>query len=47
MATLRTVALNMNRLAGLRWIQSGLQAVMNDITALLPMARRWPKSGLV
>jgi hypothetical protein len=40
MATLRTAALNLLRLAGFRSIRSGLQAVMHDITALLAMARR-------
>ena len=40
MATLRTAALNLLRLAGFRSIRSGMQAVMHDITALLAMARR-------
>jgi len=35
MATLRTAALNLLRLAGLQLIRAGLQAVMHDITALL------------
>ena len=43
MATLRTAALNLLRLAGFRSIRSGLQAVMHDITALLAMARRQPE----
>jgi hypothetical protein len=43
MATLRTAALNLLRLAGFRSIRSGLQAVMHDITALLAMARRRPE----
>jgi predicted transposase YbfD/YdcC len=43
MATLRTAALNLLRLAGFRSIRSGLQAVMHDITALLAMARRQPQ----
>jgi predicted transposase YbfD/YdcC len=42
MATLRTAALNLLRLAGFRSIRSGMQAVMHDITALLAMARRRP-----
>jgi hypothetical protein len=40
MATLRTAALNLLRLAGFQSIRAGLQAVMHDITALLAMARR-------
>jgi hypothetical protein len=44
MATLRTAALNLLRLAGFRSIRSGLKAVMHDITALLAMARRQPAS---
>jgi predicted transposase YbfD/YdcC len=40
MATLRTAALNLLRLAGFRSIRSGMQAVMHDITALLAMAKR-------
>ena len=43
MATLRTAALNLLRLAGFRSIRTGLQAVMHDITALLAMARRRPE----
>ena len=43
MATLRTAALNLLRLAGFRSIRTGLQAVMHDITALLAMARRPPE----
>ncbi len=40
MATLRTAALNLVRLAGFQSIRTGLQAaVMHDITALLAMAR--------
>ena len=42
MATLRTAAMNLLRLAGFRSIRNGLQAVMHDITALLAMARRQP-----
>jgi predicted transposase YbfD/YdcC len=40
MATLRTAALNLLRLAGFRSIRAGMQAVMHDITALLAMAMR-------
>jgi len=40
MATLRTAALNLLRLAGFQSIRGGMQAVMHDITALLAMARR-------
>ena len=43
MATLRTEALNLLRLAGFRSIRSGKQAVMHDITALLAMARQSPQ----
>ena len=43
MATLRTAALNLLRLAGFRSIRTGLQAVMHDITVLLAMARRLPE----
>jgi len=43
MATLRTAALNLLRLAGYRSIRTGLQAVMHDITVLLAMARRPPE----
>ena len=43
MATLRTAALNLLRLAGFRSIRSGLQTVMHDIKALLVMARRQPE----
>jgi predicted transposase YbfD/YdcC len=42
MATLRTAATNLLRLAGFRSIRAGLQAVMHDITALLAMVRRRP-----
>jgi predicted transposase YbfD/YdcC len=44
LATLRTAALNLLRLAGFRSIRAGLQAVMHDITALLAMARRQPQA---
>jgi len=40
MATLRTAALNLLRLAGLGSIRAGMQAVMHDIRALLAMAMR-------
>jgi predicted transposase YbfD/YdcC len=43
MATLRTAAMNLLRLAGFGSIREGLQAVMHDITALLAMARRQPE----
>ncbi len=46
MATLRTAALNLLRLAGFRSIRAGIQAVMHDITALLAMARRQPAPNL-
>lgn len=46
MATLRTAALNLLRLAGFLSIRAGLQAVMRVITALLAMARRRPNPGL-
>ena len=42
MATLRSAALNLLRLAGFQSIRSGMQAVMHDITTLLAMARRQP-----
>ena len=45
MATLRTAALNLLRLAGFRSIRAGIQAVMHDITALLAMARRRPQAN--
>ena len=43
LATLRTAALNLLRLAGFRTIRGGMQAVMHDITALLAMTRRRPQ----
>jgi hypothetical protein len=43
MATLRTGALSLLRLAGFRSIRSGMQAVMQNITALLAMAKRRPQ----
>ena len=43
MATLRTSALNLLRLAGFRSIRAGMQAVMHEITGLLAMARRRPQ----
>jgi hypothetical protein len=42
MATLRTAALNLLRLAGFRSIRTGLQVVMHHIRALLAIARRRP-----
>ena len=43
LATLRTAALNLLRLAGFDSIREGLHAVMHDITALLAMAMRQPR----
>ena len=43
MATLRTAALNMLRLAGFQSIRTGMQSVMHDITALLAMVMRRPQ----
>jgi predicted transposase YbfD/YdcC len=45
MATLRTPALNLLRLADYRSIRAGMQAEMHDITALLAMAWRQPKAN--
>jgi hypothetical protein len=45
MATLRTAAMNLLRLAGFRSIPAGLQAVMHDIKALLAMVQRRPEPG--
>ncbi|MEB3353261.1 MAG: ISAs1 family transposase [Cyanobacteriota bacterium] len=42
LASLRTAALNLLRLAGFPSIRAGMQAVMHDITALLAMAMRQP-----
>jgi hypothetical protein len=47
MATLRTAALNLLRLAGFRSIRVGIQAVMLDIRALLVMAMRQPEPNPV
>jgi hypothetical protein len=44
MATLRTAAMNLLRLAGFRSIRSGMQAMMHAVTALLAMVRRRPES---
>jgi hypothetical protein len=44
MATLRTAAKNLLRLAGLRSIRAGLEAVKHDIKALLSMERRQTQS---
>ena len=46
MASLRTAALNLLRLAGFQSIRSGMQAVMHDIKTLLAMARQQPTSGM-
>ena len=46
MATLRTAALNLLRLAGFQSIRTGMQAVMHDITALLAMVMRRPQPNL-
>jgi len=43
MATLRTAALNLLRLAGFRSIRSGMQTVMHNITVLLAMVRQQPQ----
>ena len=43
MASLRTAALNLLRLAGFQSIRAGMQAVMHDIRALLAMAMRQPE----
>jgi hypothetical protein len=43
MATLPTTAMNLFRLAGFRSIRPGLQALVDDITGMLPMARRQPE----
>jgi len=43
MATLRTTALNLLRLAGLGSIRAGMQAVIHDIRALLALAMRKPE----
>ena len=43
LATLRTAALNLLRLAGFDSIREGLHAVMHDIRALLAMAMRQPQ----
>ena len=43
LATLRTAALNLLRLAGFQQIRAGLQAVSHDINQLLLMARRQPE----
>jgi hypothetical protein len=42
MATLRTAALNLLRLAGFQSTRAGMEAVMHDMTALLAMGRRRP-----
>lgn len=45
MATLRMAALNLLRLAGYQSIRAEMQAVMNEITALLAMARQQTESA--
>ncbi|MCP9772602.1 transposase [Synechococcus sp. Tobar12-5m-g] len=45
LATLRTAALNLLRLAGSQQIRAGLQAVSRDINQLLGMAWRQPKQS--
>ncbi len=45
MATLRTAAMNLLRLAGFQSIRAGMQAVMHDIKALLELARQKPQPG--
>ena len=42
MATLRTAALNLLRLAGFQSIRTGMQTVMHDITALLAVVMSRP-----
>ena len=42
MATLRTAAHNLLRLAGFQSIRTGMKAVMHDITELLAVALRKP-----
>jgi hypothetical protein len=46
MATLRTAALNLLRLAGYQSIRAGMQAVTHDISALLVMVTRKPEPSL-
>jgi hypothetical protein len=43
MATPRTSALNLLRFAGFQSIRSGMQVVMQDVTALLAIARYLPQ----
>ena len=43
LTSLRTVALNLLRLAGFDSIREGRHAVMHDITALLAIAMRQPR----
>jgi len=44
-ATLRTAAMNLLRLAGFQSIQVGVQAVMHYMRTLLKMAKRKPQPG--
>ena len=46
MATLRTAAMNLQRLAGFQSIRVGMQAMMHDIKALLEMRRRQPEPNV-
>jgi len=43
LASLRTAALNLLRLAGFQSIRAGMQAVMPVITALLAISMRQPE----
>ena len=45
MATLRTAAMNLLRLAGFQSIRAGMQALMHDIKSLLKLARQKPQPG--
>jgi hypothetical protein len=42
-ATLRTAGLKLQRLAGYQSIRAGMQAVMQDITKVLAIARQRPQ----
>lgn len=45
MATLRTAAMNLLRLAEFQSIRTGMQTVMHDTTALLEMAMHQPEAN--
>jgi len=45
LATLRTSAMNLLRLAGFHSIRAGMHEVMHDIASLLAIARRQPQPG--